>query len=117
MFPVISSASDGPTDGCQNGFVIIGIKYSPTRYRKTNAINPIKMMRVQDSGRLKPIAEKLPLRNRIDIIPITNKIGTSFGMIFKTLWPITINAPIRNSIALIVRNVRESVVDGEVILK
>jgi hypothetical protein len=56
-----------------------------------------------ETGRLNPIADHLPARSLIDTSPNTNRIGTSLGTIWKTLWPITKKEPSANSQALTMR--------------
>src|SRR5579864_1219463 len=70
---------------------------APSRILKAAAARAISTVRRHEAGHRRPSAPHPPSRSRKEIKAITNRIGTSFGTRWYTLWPITIAAPTINS--------------------
>src|SRR6516225_6631434 len=69
----------------------------PSRILRAAAASAHRTVRRHDCGRRKPIAAHPPSRSRKEISPRTQRIGTSLGILWYTLWPITMALPARNS--------------------
>ena len=99
--PVIPAASAGAIGRGQKRAVSGSSTNSPRTSLRPAAANAISTMRDHEAGRPRPlrrqVLRQLPVQSRFESRPSATRIGTSFGRIRKTLCPMTMNAPSRNS--------------------